>query len=1297
MNRFRTKKRAKDTAEGGGRSLSDPDGTSFPSFSSKSIRRVKKAQEEPKPEFDLSTALPSSDNFRTSLLMPNLSARFSMLREQDDPTSKIGKANDDSVLFPKRASRLNLFSQPGLSDIAESAPLDSSRRPFASERADSYHSSEGYGTDDDSSHAGSVMSRPKHREGNNLFGGRQKIYKIPVGGSALAKNLSSASVDAVYGAGGRMAGRALYGDDVSTASFQKLWEKECEEYGRPVRRELGREEEENAATDDRPASPSPAGYNRSRETSSSTASGPLNIRTSTAATSITSQSTVSLPGASSNSASSPPPSQHSPTNPTGPVGPERATTRSRRLYGQGLDQQMHEQQNSALYKLDSLQQRHPVAVAPQHLLQSQSAFSLRDHYQRTGSPYAIPGNREVSPPPPSVPASPSRPAFGTIEVGPVSPHGDRFPNPRGPTNTDDDDGSVFSSALQPNDRGKATALGAFNKPSMPYNEQQYSQRQFQLQQARASSPVERIPSPGTKDDQHNARRRRDGSDASSQARSLASSRHCDEPLSFSTTYHAQEIAAASEDNLNVKLELTSNGTFFAHSTDSDESSESGSGTEEDQPVAHSQPQDPFEAAEKSPPNQPEDDANQHSAYTPYSPQRLYKDFTQGESPGRASTASRTHARNESLPGKALSDIIDADSPTLGPASGLSGLVRAHLRNDSGQSSIYQAPSPVLGPRPSPGRSSSEPVANTSVPAGLFEDTEDPAWGAAESSRYTPDKPDLSLDTRDNSWELDNHVEDSSGKSVPTPAQPEAAVAPPLSLRAKQILDQAAALRDQERLRAQQAVSEGGLPNLPSRAIQESESANSWQGLHESRHQRTESTETEKERHEFATELSNRRKRVQEKLKGFAEEESRSGSPMPGGGPASHSPTKYANAFGSSQSGLNKGSLAGRQDPSYKAMKMLGISGSVGSPYPPRRDYSEKEVQKMPRDHGMRATGRSAPSSSRPNYHNGPQPVQGFRQRQASDEGYKGSAHHGSSPPSISTIQDQLSSASLEQRSRRANGRNHDNVDVRNAVVGRGTANAPYGEASRFRIPSGFSSGSPESLEDRNMRTRSPSTVSSNVISSTNGTMKDSSGSTWPLSLQTHNQSTTGFDQRQYPGTFNAPNRRPTIDNSSPTMSVPMSSAIDPANGSRSGRIPNNRKKSVNKSDISDPTFVSGTSSVNTKNLPTNEGLGLRGEGPIRGFAPPLPPINPRRKTAQQTLATVLGRGEASPTSPIGVPFEQGRGVVSNRNGDSRPHVRQRLRKSSSEGGNLGGRARQQALMSPPPAVPQSSHTNDGMF
>src|SRR5687767_1263403 len=181
MNRFRTKKKAKDDSSAPRPSAEYESSGPFRMFGKKKVQ-----EEEPKKDIDLATALPSSDDFRTSLLMNGLSARFSMLREQDDPNSKIGKASDDSVLFPKRQSRLDMFGA-GLHDIAE---VESIRAPpFA--RQDSYHS------DDAASTSGSVMNRSKPTEGNNLFGGRQKIYKNTAGG-----NKSNG-----------LPGRALYEDD----------------------------------------------------------------------------------------------------------------------------------------------------------------------------------------------------------------------------------------------------------------------------------------------------------------------------------------------------------------------------------------------------------------------------------------------------------------------------------------------------------------------------------------------------------------------------------------------------------------------------------------------------------------------------------------------------------------------------------------------------------------------------------------------------------------------------------------------------------------------------------------------------------------------------------------------------------------------------------------------------------------------------------------------------------------------------------------------------------------------------
>src|ERR1700744_3035413 len=157
MNVFKKKGKAKDdTFIIPPAAPSDP---AQPAKMSRSLKRKQKNAVEPKPEIDLTTALPDTTDFRTSLLMPGLSARFSMLREQDDPNTKVGKASDDSVLFPKRVSRLNLFAHNPLTDIAETESIQTTFKApfFEDDRSHSFSESGGYASDD----AATVLSRPR--------------------------------------------------------------------------------------------------------------------------------------------------------------------------------------------------------------------------------------------------------------------------------------------------------------------------------------------------------------------------------------------------------------------------------------------------------------------------------------------------------------------------------------------------------------------------------------------------------------------------------------------------------------------------------------------------------------------------------------------------------------------------------------------------------------------------------------------------------------------------------------------------------------------------------------------------------------------------------------------------------------------------------------------------------------------------------------------------------------------------------------------------------------------------------
>lgn len=627
MNRFRTKKRAKDErAKDEG---SAPEQSSMPSF--KSFRRGKKSsEEEPKKEFDLTSALPSDDNFRTSLLMTNLSARFSMLREQDDPNTKIGKASDDSVLFPRRQSRMADFGfSSGLRGLDDIAEVESIKAPHFRNQVDSFISD-----DADSTRSGSIMNRSKPTDGNVLFGGRQKIYKIPASG-------------AQSGTPGGMGGRVLYDDDVSLSAFQLWRQNERQRHsleldGKDISAEDREGEEADQEVDAiRSTSPMFVGYNRRRETSSTTSSASAIARNSTAATSITSQPTASA------SVKEFQPTSTAASSTSSTPALERNVTRTRRLYEQALTQDMHDQQSSALSRMDTLSRLRPTVNRTPDLAQVSPSPTGLGFHERFGERRPIltkgsaPNLRSFSP---SATASSS----GTLDPGLNT----KVPSPL-------DNKNVFggSPPLSPpisetgehpllpihsNDRGKATAMGVFQKPLGTYDESKYAQRQLQLQQGR-ETPNQRV---------------RGDSNASfgTTARSRSSSSMQRQPVD-------PKPEGFKRVEPTVKEESGNHGTFF------DDSDDSAAGGFPERGRHAGTPQVVLERpADRDHPAFRDESALQ----TPLS----LSDRAMGEH----STMTAPNSRQGSPP----------DSPTLGPTAGLSGMVRQHLRSESNSSSVYGA-------------------------------------------------------------------------------------------------------------------------------------------------------------------------------------------------------------------------------------------------------------------------------------------------------------------------------------------------------------------------------------------------------------------------------------------------------------------------------------------------------------------------------------------------------------------------------------------------------------------------------
>jgi len=305
MHRLRNKKKTKGD---------DDDGVPpVPPVSKNFLKKNKPAAPE-LPQVELDHVLPSSDDFRTSLLMPNLAQRFSILKAEQEALAAANASKEaGSSGLPDFTSRF-----VGLGDIAETASIDGSIRSAhnrLTSRSDERRPSE----DGD----GSMMNRGRAGEGNVLFGGRQKIYKVTPGktlrGASSMEDLSGGSGG---GGGGSGFGRSLAQDDVRDALFaRREWRKG---YGED---DAGRRSNDLVEP------------NKNRYTTSSTNSTPTTAaRLSTAATSINSQ-----PGASVSVTPSP-------VSP-----PSMATNKPRRpLYEQALDQHLQEQQSTALGRLERL-------------------------------------------------------------------------------------------------------------------------------------------------------------------------------------------------------------------------------------------------------------------------------------------------------------------------------------------------------------------------------------------------------------------------------------------------------------------------------------------------------------------------------------------------------------------------------------------------------------------------------------------------------------------------------------------------------------------------------------------------------------------------------------------------------------------------------------------------------------------------------------------------------------------------------------------------------------------------------
>lgn len=1317
MNVFKKKGKAKDDTyviPPANSSDSTP-----PAKLSRSLKRKQKHVVEPMPQLDLTLALPNTKDFRTSLLMPGLSARFSMLREQDDPNTKVGKASDDSVLFPKRASRLNLFAHNPLTDIAETESIKTTFRvPFSEDdRSYSFADVGGYASDD-----GNVLSRPRPTEGNNLFGGRQKMYRIPTANGSDSTRVASESYAPLT------ASKHVYQSDISVSPYQQMHTKAKEaQEERDGFRE--RPTSTGAVGTDRSSiinTPS-TGFSKSRGTTSSTGSGPSNRRISTAATSVVSDGPH--PRQSNTSASSNPKMQGSEYGSEESLLRRNISSESRKVFS-GAD----------------IQGQPPLPMSPIHsrqLPQSRSVTNLSEKYGRGTSPFPTVTPRAVSPPPPI-----QTQALASLDFGlKNSNNHQRKYQTASPTN-EYEDGDVYNRSLQPNDRGKATAMGLFNRPAQQFDEHKFEERQLQMHGGRISPPVSDGPAFGGITERQNEpgraaipsvpsspfhkgfSRERESSSTSAASRSRAQStassvnsaqvhahvealikRQNQEYSSLHTQQPAEANIRPAPSRVPKSLmaqPAASRGTFFDTFDGSDED-------EVDSPMLGKYEAPRLAPLEVHPALR---SAQAFDFGEQVSPIAEDEDPMRPRSDVSLDTFSPTVVHDtpdtsDSLHGSPHTKT--ADSPTLGPTAGLglSGLIRSHLRNDSDRSSILPPPSPAHPPYQSSFSSSPfrdrEPsvisIQHGNYPASL----RDREHSVASTAR-TINPPES---THSDPWEFDN-----AHRAQRSPLEPIYNDAiPSMSQKAQQILGHAINHRNQATSKAQQLLGE----DAPGAMDERSASRGGWQQDNLSHH-RGESTETQKE---FGNELAERARRIQEGLKGASEAEKRSRSQD------RHNPATHAlHALRHKTSKTSMMPRGNEQHP--KAMKMLGIGGgprpepAVRSPnmsarrdYEFDQDYDEYGDRPTPRPRPAEfepPSGRRTPGFARP----------GQYPNSSNEELERPYQQRSATPNSGRPRRDRADSeAANRSRSRPAQGRYREQPPYPPAEYGRpGPPHAPmHREQQRPYVhrdgPHGYH-GPPQRGPPRGPPPVDPRTYERSASAMSN--RRPSGTAPRPGAPPS-----SYFDGRATPTMGSTPQMgggpmpplgaprpspRPPVPQSpmspfaphpgmSPSLSGPPS-AVPSALPSPSGPLPQppssgrftpvdgrstpvgSRKKSVTKGMISEPTFISSTSSVPLVGLPN-------GPRPGQIASPPVPTMNPRRRGNTMSERPDEYPSPRIPGSQMSAvpdsPSRDGKGMAAaqrsytDQQQKQQPRPRNRLRKISSEGGSMAARARNQAMIS----------------
>lgn len=1201
---FRRNKKSKDDPEKHqGRSLTS---------TLKSKKNKKHAPQEEKPSVDLAQALPSDDDFRTSLIMPKLSARFSMLREQDDPATKVGKASDDSVIHPKRGSRMDALglASTQLADIAE---VDSvcGRSSYARAHPDS---TSNFGTEDDRFQPGSsVIDRPRPYEGNNLFGGRQKVFKIP------AKQLGPNGETGRSG----MSGRAFYEGDLPLSAFQRIRLDEKKE----AREARAKDAPESAREDTTAPEPEEAASSASanRTTYSSMASGPSNSGISTTATSVDGNE-----------------SQHNSSDGQASGSMPRSTSslKSRRLYNQGLAQSAQDQQSSTLQRLESLS-RQRAGIPETHTLDrslSRSSPSLRDRLHTLATSESANASQPSSP---SLSATSNnahsreddpkemQSQSATSSLGGTSPLG-----PPVPDDEKSNENTALVTALNPEDRGKATAMGLFNKPQTAFDEFQFMHRQIKLRQS-TQPPSSKRNSPGGLSAQSQSGRPRRSSVTSSRSGAASAASHRSE------TQHTTHQPASNTEKAAPQAEQGT--SFFGNSSDS----ESRNDDAEDQRSAKvnstasqdSQGMRPgYQSGSSTKSPAPPRDSQDRLPEVRFSELADLKPIAEDERPQGSDPSSEAPLADK------------PDSPTLGPVGpNLSGLVNSHLRQDSDVLPPSDANFAFPEPRDLEGLKNSPPQENSMPHKPMNQSTEN-------------------LDSRQSG------THDSSTTAPPPRRRP---TIPNIQTNPQKVRKQSSTHIRQEKENQSALQSPVDFQDAPENPPVEDK-------LVDFRHRRAGSTETQRERMEFAHELAERRRKVEEKLKSISETESRSGSPVPGSRSSSEHHVRPGNAFSilKNKPGFMSPSSPGRQQ--VRNLRALGLGSENASTPTLNSDQLWKfEEDGMPYGIGKHSNSSTPhlPARSRAptTFSHGSQEEQ-YDRSQSLDRVMS---------PSLSYRAEQERSFSEASGRFKSHSRYQNMEDLQpleEVGYDNDWANSDYQEQRSLHSmvssarPSGELHNQEQMREFYAPRSRSgsrPTTMSSQF-----------ERPSYPTRLC--NSPVADFSPRPSPIPSYCANTTP------PLHDLPLDphSRAQSSHSNSSADNPNQRtgltKRAVSKMQISEPTFVHTTSSVPVVGLPP--GTKLNSAQP-----PPVPPMNPRRRrqtTAQNFFGNFKKDKHDTRHTVFNTDYIEDQSIFSD-DDDKKSRMKHKVRKIPSEGGHLNQRAarpdglpRPFYTSHPPPPLPQ---------